>query len=294
MKIILKAIIYVLVILSISNLAIIFLFHQEIAEYINTDIVKASLKDSGTANPEEKPTIRITDVSVSYNGRGSFDVMNGVTAVDIDGITDITHKVNAFFVTDNKLSNKIIRYTVVGANGNVGVVERKLTLLNYVGPSIQVLDSIVISAEDLDDLVNVLKARNEKKAEDGFGNDITNNISYNYEVIDATLNKYKITFTVNNFFSDVRSQTIYKTIEGAKEGPSLVLSRKSIVLKIGDVFNPIEYIQLASDPKDGDLIEFVKIQGSVDTQKKGQYVVTYSVTNSLSKTVTARLVVYVN
>lgn len=294
MKILLKIIIYILVVLSLSNLAVIFLFHQEIAEYINADIVKASLRDTGSVDPEEKPVIRVTDISVSYNGRGSFDVMKGISAVDIDGVTDITDKVNAFFVTENKLSNKVIRYTVIGSNGNVGVAERKLTLMNYTGPSIQVPDNILVSAEDLDDLVTVLKGRNEIKAEDGFGNDITGSISYNYEVIDAAQNKFKITFTISNYFSDVRSQTIYKTIEGAKEGPSLVLSRRSIVLKTGDAFNPIEYIQIASDPKDGDLLEFVRIQGSVDTQKKGQYAITYSVTNSQSKTATARLVVYVN
>lgn len=294
MKIILKILIYFLLFASILNLTIIYLFHNKIAVYINNDIIKASREGSGNTGSGEKPVIRIISGNITYNGKGTLDILDGVKAIDIDGTTDITDKVTARFITDALISAKKIKYTVIGSNGNVGTNEREITLSGYTGPALQLAENIVIKANDLDDLVQVLKSQNAIKAEDGFGKDITDSISFNYEVTDAKTNKYKITFTVNNIFADVKSYTIYKVIEGANEGPSLMLTRKSVILETGDNFNPLDYIQYAIDVKDGDLTDFVKITGKVDTKSKGQYVMTYSVSNAQAKTALARLVVYVN
>jgi len=268
------------------------MFHKDIAVKINNDIIKYSNNKSTTIS-DKKPTITVKRGAITFNGKGILNIMDGIEAVDIDGETDITDKISATIVTENSLDNKIVKYSVAGSNGNIGVNQRKISLIKYTGPSILLADSIIINADNLSDLVSVLINEGKIKAEDGFGNDITEQISYRYEVMDTTLNKYKITFTVNNYFADVRSQTIYKIIEGAI-GPSIVLKSKTAVLKVGAVFNPFYYLQIAEDPQEGNLIDFVQIEGNVDTGKKGQYIVTYAVANSKKETAYAKLIVYIN
>lgn len=292
MKIVKNMTICILALLLTVSLIILYFFHQDIAYAINEDIIKASLSKNGDDDLNKKPTIRLSYGDMKYSGKEAFNIMDGVTALDVDGETDITDQVNVIIVTDTSIAKKIVRYSVVGSNGNVATNERRLNLVNYTGPSIYVSNDIAITSEDLDDLVSVLIERDAIRAEDGFGNDITETISYNYEAF-ADSEKYKFTFTVHNLFSDVASKSIFAEVKGSGEGPTLILARKTVTLKKGDVFNPFEYIKRVYDKKDGDLTEFVSILGKVDTNKEGQYTVTYSVSNSEGVSVTQRLVVYV-
>jgi len=292
LKIVKNITIIVLAAVSIVSLFMLYFFHQDIAYAINKDIIKASLSNISGVDSNKKPTIRLSLGDMKYSGKEAFDIMEGVTALDIDGKTDITDQVNVIIVTDTSIGKKIVRYSVVGSNGNLAINERRLSLINYTGPSIHVSNDVVITSEDLDDLVTVLIEKDAIRADDGFGNDITRTISYNYEAF-ADSFKYKFTFTVQNMFNDVASKSIFVEVEGSSAGPTLILTRKTVALKKGDVFNPYEYIKSAYDQKDGDLTELVGFSGKVDTNKEGQYTVTYSVSNSEGVSVTQRLVVYV-
>ncbi|NLN04876.1 MAG: DUF5011 domain-containing protein, partial [Clostridiaceae bacterium] len=263
-----------------------------IAYAINKDIIKASLSNNSGADSNKKLTITLSPRDMKYSGKEVFNIMEGVMALDIDGKTDITDQVNVIIVTDTSIGKKIIRYSVVGSNGNLATNERRLNLINYTGPSIHVSNDVVITSEDLDDLVNILIERDAIRADDGFGNDITRTISYNYEAF-ADSHKCKFTFTVQNVFNDVASKSIFVEVEGSSAGPTLIIARKTVALKKGDVFNPYEYIKSAYDKKDGDLTEFVVLSGKVDTNKEGQYTVTYTLSNLEGVSVTQRLVVYV-
>jgi len=292
LKIVKNITIIVLTVVSIVSLFVLYFFHQDIAYAINKDIIKASLSNNSGADSNKKPTIRLSHGDMKYSGKEVFNIMEGVMALDIDGKTDITDQVNVIIVTDTSIGKKIIRYSVVGSNGNLATNERRLNLINYTGPSIHVSNDVVITSEDLDDLVNILIERDAIRADDSFGNDITRTISYNYEAF-ADSHKCKFTFTVQNVFNDVASKSIFVEVEGSSAGPTLIIARKTVALKKGDVFNPYEYIKSAYDKKDGDLTEFVVLSGKVDTNKEGQYTVTYTLSNLEGVSVTQRLVVYV-
>ncbi len=75
------------------------------------------------------------------------------------------------------------------------------------------------------------------------------------------------------------------------EAPTLT-GAEHITLQQGDAFNPLDGIQ-AFDAEDGDITASIVVSGSVDTQTPGDYVLTYSVTDSEGQTVSVTRIVTV-
>lgn len=66
--------------------------------------------------------------------------------------------------------------------------------------------------------------------------------------------------------------------------PTFALSQEKVSVVIGSAFNPSDYIS-ASDEQDGDVTaRVVALSNEVNSEKEGDYVVTYSVSNSLGFT----------
>ena len=69
-----------------------------------------------------------------------------------------------------------------------------------------------------------------------------------------------------------------KAVEFSSYAPTLRLSQNNLTLKLGQNFDPKDIVE-AYNYKGENISEFIKIDGSVDTNKKGNYQVTYTVTD---------------
>ena len=72
--------------------------------------------------------------------------------------------------------------------------------------------------------------------------------------------------------------------EGTNE-KSVINGAEDITIKVGDSFDPKSGVT-ATDKEDGDITSKIVIKGSVDTSKAGEYVLTYSITDSDGNTTT--------
>ena len=171
-----------------------------------------------------------------------------------------------------------IRYSVSGGNGQIVYKERDLVLKNYQGPSIIANDHLSFDAKDLSNLVTVLNKRGELKGLDGFGKDITDQITYQREKVSDGI--YQLTFTLNNIYLDSTSLIVKANISGTISDPVLELYRSSIEIDVGSSFYPEDYIEVANDENGNSVKDQVKISSSLNTMQPGVYNVSYQLTSS--------------
>ena len=109
----------------------------------------------------EDATITVADESLTYDGSGLIDYLEGVTASDTDG-TDLSLKSRYSIVSDG--NQKYVQYSVSGQNGQVVYARRPLVLENYQGPSLEVSDPLRFDAEALNQLVPYVAEQGDLKA----------------------------------------------------------------------------------------------------------------------------------
>ena len=230
--------------------------------------------DDDGQNSSENAKI-IFEGDLVYDGTGELDLLDGVSAQGEDG-TDLTSNINAKIVLDG--NDQEIRYSVSGENGQIVYKERDLVLKNYQGPAIIANDHLSFDAKDLSNLVTVLNKRGELKGLDGFGKDITDQITYQREKVSDGI--YRLTFTLNNIYLDSTLLTVKANISGAISDPILELYRSSIELDVGSVFYPEDYIKIANDENGNSVKDQVKISSLPNTMQPGIYNVSYQLTSS--------------
>lgn len=230
-------------------------------------------KDENNQNSSENIKI-IFDDDLVYDGTGELDLLDGVSAQGEDG-TDLTNHLNAKIVLAG--NDKEIRYSVSNDNGQIVYKARNLVLKNYQGPEIIANDHLNFDVKDLNNLVTVLNKRGELKGLDGFGKDITNQITYQREKVSDGI--YRLTFTINNIYLDSTSLTVKANISGAISDPILELYRSSIELDVGSVFYPEDYIKIANDENGNSIKDQVKISSLPNTMQSGVYNVLYQLTS---------------
>lgn len=230
--------------------------------------------DDDGQNSSENAKI-IFEGDLVYDGTGELDLLDGVRAIDEDG-TDLTSNINAKIVLDG--NDQEIRYSVSGENGQIVYKERDLVLKNYQGPSIIANDHLSFDAKDLSNLVTVLNKQGELKGLDGFGKDITDQITYQREKVSDGI--YQLTFTLNNIYLDSTSLIVKANISGTISDPVLELYRSSIEIDVGSSFYPEDYIEVANDENGNSVKDQVKISSSLNTMQPGVYNVSYQLTSS--------------
>ncbi|MDD6276072.1 MAG: hypothetical protein PUB20_04545 [Clostridia bacterium] len=211
------------------------------------------------------------DGDLVYDGTAKLDLLKGVYAVDGKG-NDVTDTVNATVTADGTLTKKTVRYTFFDANGKTVTEKRNLIMKNYNGPSIKASDSIKITADDLSDIINVLKNNGWLSADDGYGKDITDNVTCIRELVSG--DKYKLTFKVINGFSDFKTASVNAVISGDVQNPVLRLTDKEIKIRVGDSISPLDYIDGIENSTESRL-ENVKVENYVDTSTAGNYRIVY-------------------
>lgn len=225
-----------------------------------------------------------------YDGRGELDLMEGVTATDVDG-SDITEQVNAVITGRSGVSRKTVRYSVFLSDGRELTALRSLVMQGYRGPQLSVEESLDLAPEDLTDLAQVLKDRGALEADDGFGRDAAGQVTWQREKISTGI--YNLTFSLVNPYLDSASAEAEAHIAGAMEDIRLTLTQNQAEIPMGAALDPLLFVaQAGSTEEENDLLDRVQVESYVNPQIPGIYSVIYTLT-SLDNTQIAREVLTV-
>ena len=224
-----------------------------------------------------------------YSGSGKLDLMDGVRAESSLG-EDLTSQVSAVLTGEGTENKKTVRYTVFDSQGKEVSRTRTLLLKDYQGPQIQAEDSLELTAEDLENLIETLEKRGEIKGEDGFGMDITDQITWKREKLST--GRYLLTFTLSNDYLDTVQKEAEAYIEGEPQDIQLTLAEDSVTIPLGAEFSPWDYVLVAQDPSFGSIADRIQISSSVDVSVPGNYYVVYTA-ESVDQTQTAEAVLRV-
>lgn len=224
-----------------------------------------------------------------YSGNGKLDLMDGVRAESSLG-EDLTSQVSAVLTGEGTENKKTVRYTVFDSQGKEVSQTRTLLLKDYQGPQIQAEDSLELTAEDLENLIETLEKRGEIKGEDGFGMDITDRITWKREKLST--GRYLLTFTLSNDYLDTVQKEAEAYIEGEPQDIQLTLAEDSVTIPLGAEFSPWDYVLAAQDPSFGSIADRIQISSSVDVSVPGNYYVVYTA-ESVDQTQTAEAVLRV-
>ena len=224
-----------------------------------------------------------------YSGSGKLDLMDGVRAESSLG-EDLTSQVRAVLTGEGTENKKTVRYTVFDSQGNEVSRTRTLLLKDYQRPQIQAEDSLELTAEDLENLIETLEKRGEIKGEDGFGMDITDQITWKREKLST--GRYLLTFTLSNDYLDTVQKEAEAYIEGEPQDIQLTLAEDSVTIPLGAEFSPWDYVLAAQDPSFGSIADRIQISSSVDVSVPGNYYVVYTA-ESVDQTQTAEAVLRV-
>ncbi|WP_249029323.1 glycosyl hydrolase family 18 protein [Tannockella kyphosi] len=233
-----------------------------------------------------------------------FDIFEGVSATDNeDG--DLTSQIIAVGSVDsNTAGTYTIAYTVTDSEGATATASRTITIRDeVVEPEVEepeveentapelsgVADAIIVDFAGYLDLLAGVSASDK---EDG---DLTDSIVVTGTVNTAVAGDYVITYTVTDFEGLSASATCVVTVEKEEivepEEPEVeentapvIAGVKDETVDYGSDFDTLAGVS-ASDEEDGDLTDSIKVEGSVDTSKAGDYTLTYSVTDSQGETV---------
>ncbi|MBC5997153.1 DUF5011 domain-containing protein [Romboutsia ilealis] len=117
--------------------------------------------------------------------------------------------------------------------------------------------------------------------EDG---DLTDSIKVSGKVDTTKSGKYTLKYTVKDSQGEENSITIDITVSEKTGKPEVIKGEKPVIkvtssidtITVGDKFDPLSGIS-AYDKEDGDLTASIKVSGSVNTSKVGEYKLTYTV-----------------
>ena len=224
-----------------------------------------------------------------YSGRGKLDLMDGVRA-ESSQREDLTSQVSAVLTGEGTENKKTVRYTVFDSQGKEVSRTRTLLLKDYQGPQIQAEDSLNLTAEDLENLIETLEKRGEIKGEDGFGMDITDQITWKRKKLST--GRYLLTFTLSNDYLDTVQKEAEAYIEGEPQDIQLTLAEDSVTIPLGAEFSPWDYVLAAQDPSFGSIADRIQISSNVDVSVPGNYYVVYTA-ESVDQTQTAEAVLRV-
>lgn len=236
----------------------------------------AEMKKAAAGRTEASPAAAVSfsfepDILV-YDGSRPLDLMTGVRAVSEEG-TDLTKEISAVMVSGETLERKKVRYSVFWGNQRATAV-RELWMTGYTGPELTVTKQLNLTAEELTNLVQVLKQRGELTADNGFSADASRQVSWFRKRIGA--GKYLLTFTLRNEYNDVAMETAVASISGEISDISLALTTEEITVTVGERLFPLRYVAAASDPELGDISDGLQVNDQADTSQPGIYSVYYT------------------
>ena len=199
-------------------------------------------------------------------GASAFDNYDG----DISGKIVIQGTVNMDILGDNEIT-----YNVTDTSENEAVtVTRTVHVVDNTKPVITLKGNKLVEAEAHSTYVDA-----GASASDNYDGDLSKNIEVKNNVDTDKLGEYTVTYNVSDS-SGNKADTVTRTVR-------VVDTTKPVITLIGDpvitigVHNTYEDEGAsASDNYDGNLSEKIEVKNTVDTDKLGEYTVTYNVSDS--------------
>lgn len=235
---------------------------QQRPEQVNTALSQKTQKCQIQWSPE----------ILVYDGTSELDLMQGVLVTDEDG-NDRTSDARAVLQNTEQLNQKMIYYSLNGYSEKLTDQGRMLLLENYTGPTIQVDSEVQLTVTQLGNLPGVLAERKQLEADNGYGKEITGQVSWYREK--TAEGEYSIFFTVSNEFGDVATAQCRAYIDGVKDDIVLTLRQEQISISQNEPFVPLDWVLEAEDANGENLIDGVEVEGTVNSSVPGNYTITY-------------------
>ncbi|MEE1035240.1 MAG: hypothetical protein U0L06_11810 [Agathobacter sp.] len=143
-----------------------------------------------------------------------------------------------------------------------------------------------LSEDDLYDLKNVLIKAGALTAEDGLGNDITDQIVWTLSAVEGEAGVFDASFSVEN--ENRRSVGATATVSAELTSPFLLLTDDSIMVEEDSSFSISPYIKIAMDVDGSDITEYVTTDDYVNTGSTGTYNITIYVYSRIVDNMTAK------
>lgn len=239
---------------------------QQRPEQVNSALTKKTQKCQIQWSPE----------ILVYDGTSELDLMQGVLVTDEDG-NDRTSDARAVLQNTEQLNQKMIYYSLNGYSEKLTDQGRMLLLENYTGPTIQVDSEVQLTVTQLGNLPGVLAERKQLEADNGYGKEITGQVSWYREK--TAEGEYSIFFTVSNEFGDVATAQCRAYIDGVKDDIVLTLRQEQISISQNEPFVPLDWVLEAEDANGENLIDGVEVEGTVNSSVPGNYTITYRLTS---------------
>mgnify|MGYP004683778723 FL=1 len=154
-----------------------------------------------TKTEKESYSFSFNPTELKYDGSGKFDPMIGVSVTDSKG-HDVTKRVVTELKQTDKTERKKIEYRIYNRDGSYKTAERDLILENYSGPSVSFSGAgALFLAQTEDDLLSEILRLGLAKADDGYGNDITDSITVSFSAQGEGRSR-AIVIRVENFLGD--------------------------------------------------------------------------------------------
>ena len=277
--------------LAIINLMALFVFEYEVPEILKFWDKKDEVIINESDNADTSAYfITFESEELVYDGTNELNLMSGVSVNKPDGPVTNT-EVFANIVTADSLNQKEVVYSIDAPDGQVKA-SRKLTLVNYTGPSLVLPETMPeVKEADLDTYVTLMPTDGTFVAKDGYGKDITAQVSADYTIDAANPTVVHFVFSVTNMFNDRVAVPADITIDSDR--PILVLKQSLVTIAKGGSFQPLDYIEKAETQSGADLLHTMAVEGNVDVNTPGKYSITYTVEDNGIKSVPQKLEVVV-
>ncbi|MBM6694458.1 DUF5011 domain-containing protein [Pseudoflavonifractor capillosus] len=232
--------------------------------------------NSALSQKTQKCQIQWSPEILVYDGTSELDIMQGVLVTDEDG-NDRTSDARAVLQNTEQLNQKMIYYSLNGYSEKLTDQGRMLLLENYTGPTMQVDSEVQLTVTQLGNLPGVLAERKQLEADNGYGKEITGQVSWYREK--TAEGEYSIFFTVSNEFGDVATAQCRAYIDGVKDDIVLTLRQEQISISQNEPFVPLDWVLEAEDANGENLIDGVEVEGTVNSSVPGNYTITYRLTS---------------
>lgn len=232
--------------------------------------------NSALSQKTQKCQIQWSPEILVYDGTSELDIMQGVLVTDEDG-NDRTSDARAVLQNTEQLNQKMIYYSLNGYSEKLTDQGRMLLLENYTGPTIQVDSEVQLTVTQLGNLPGVLAERKQLEADNGYGKEITGQVSWYREK--TAEGEYSIFFTVSNEFGDVATAQCRAYIDGVKDDIVLTLRQEQVSISQNEPFVPLDWVLEAEDANGENLIDGVEVEGTVNSSVPGNYTITYRLTS---------------
>lgn len=126
-----------------------------------------------------------------------------------------------------------------------------------------------LTQDDLYDLKNVLIKAGALHADDGEGNDITDQVTWTLEPVEDQAGTFNAAFTVQNEHRRLAGAAV--TVSAELTAPFLKLTDETAVVEAYSDFSISPYIEIAMDVDGSDLTEYVTTDDYVNTSSTGTY-----------------------